>query len=101
MLPSVISNFIWGYGSAESEEDSGQLNEVDFDHSTSDEPGDWLLITCEKPGRYAGAAMEYVVQQQQQQKNKRVSGYRYRVGSWESYRWPCDTHLEQAKPLYR
>ena len=55
MLPSVISNFIWGYGSAESEEDSGQLNEVDFDHSTSDEPGDWLLITCEKPGECAGA----------------------------------------------
>lgn len=74
MLPSVISNFIWGYGSAESEEDSGQPNEVDFDHSTSDEPGDWLLITCERPGRYAGAAMGYVVQQQQQK--KRVSGYR-------------------------
>lgn len=55
MLPSVISNFIWGYGSAESEEDSGQLNEVDFDHSTSDEPGDWLLISCEKPGECAGA----------------------------------------------
>lgn len=55
MLPSVISSFIWGYGSAESEEDSGQLNEVDFDHSTSDEPGDWLLITCEKPGECAGA----------------------------------------------
>ena len=60
MLPSVISNFIWGYGSAESEEDSGQINEVDFDHSTSDEPGDWLLITCERPGRYAGVAMGYV-----------------------------------------
>lgn len=55
MLPSVISNFIWGYGSAESEEDSGQLNEVDFDHSTSDEPGDWLLISCEKPGECADA----------------------------------------------
>lgn len=62
MLPSVISNFIWGYGSAESEEDSGQLNEADFDHSTSDEPGDWLLITCEKPGRCAGETTTHTQQ---------------------------------------
>ena len=79
MLPSVISNFIWGYGSAESEEDSGQLNEVDFDHSTSDEPGDWLLITCEKPGECAGATTHTHTQ-----KKKRVSGYQYDK-SWESF----------------
>lgn len=79
MLPSVISNFIWGYGSAESEEDSGQLNEADFDHSTSDEPGDWLLITCEKPGRCAGETTTHT------QKKNRVSRYQYGK-SWESFK---------------
>ena len=84
MLPSVISNFIWGYGSAESEEDSGQLNEVDFDHSTSDEPGDWLLISCEKPGECAGATTHT------HKKKKRVSGYQYDK-SWESFNCsPCN-----------
>jgi len=54
MLPSVISNLIWG--STESEEGSGPAKQIEFDHSTSEETGDWVLITCKQPGKCAGTA---------------------------------------------
>ncbi len=42
MLPSFVSNLIWG--APESEEKHGTVVE----HSTSEEPGDWLLVSCSK-----------------------------------------------------
>ena len=51
MLPSVISNLIWG--STEPQEDSSPKKETEFDHSTSEETGDWLLINCKQPGECA------------------------------------------------
>ncbi len=40
MLPSFVSNLIWG---PPAEEESGGAS---LEHSTSEEPGDWLLISC-------------------------------------------------------
>lgn len=46
MLPSLISNLIWG--ASEPEENGEGVKEEEVEHSTSEEAGDWVLISCEK-----------------------------------------------------
>ena len=41
MLPSVVSNFIWGIPNTD------ETDEVVLKHTASEEAGDWLLITPE------------------------------------------------------
>lgn len=43
MLPSFLSNFIWG----EEEEEANAKDEETLVHSATEEAGDWLVITCQ------------------------------------------------------
>lgn len=42
MLPSFVSNLIWG----ESKEDETANEEEVVEHTVSEEAGDWLVIDC-------------------------------------------------------
>lgn len=54
MLPSFVANLIWG--PPESEESGGTTVE----HRTAEEPGDWLLITCDQEDDAGGESVGFV-----------------------------------------